>query len=194
MSAAGLVMLVALAAEAPRPPHVDVDLAFVYGNGTRSAFGGAAAATAGWQVWETRGGTGSLDVGLLAGYQNEPYALDPARLAPLVVTGSSHRVEVFAVAGHSLRLLSSRRLLVGLQVFAGWTQLAMRGALTDAGRGVSGSYRADASELTLGLIAQVGFSLTERLAVVGRFVLPMPYAGIAVSSYFMAALGLSLRL
>lgn len=66
MSAAGLVMLVALAAEAPHV-DVDVDLAFVYGNGSRSAFGGAAAATAGWQVWETRGGTGSLDVGLLAG-------------------------------------------------------------------------------------------------------------------------------
>jgi len=192
VSCAGLVLLVALAAEAP--PRLDLDLAFAYGNGSRSAFGGLAGATAGWQVWETPGTTGTVDVGLLAGYQNEPYSQTAALLAPMVVTGSNHRSELFVVAGPSVRLLPSRRLLLGLQAFAGVTLLSMRGSLTDSGRGVSGSYRADAAEVTLGAIGVVGIALTERLSIVGRFLLPVPYAGVAVSSYFMATLGVSLRL
>lgn len=70
----------------------------------------------------------------------------------------------------------------------------MPGTLTDAGRGVSGVYRADAAELTFGLTALVGVRLSERVTLLGRFILPVPYAGVAISSYFMAALGVSVRL
>lgn len=191
MSPACLVVLLAAAGAAPR---VDVELALVYGNGSRTAFGGAAEATAGWQVWETAGGAGALEVGLLAGYQNEPYALVEALMGPSQVTGSNHRIELFAVVGHTLRLTASRRLLLGVQLFGGWTQLAMRGALTNADRGISGTYRADAAEFTTGLIFLAGVRLTERLSVVGRFILPVPYAGVAISSYFMASVGASMQL
>lgn len=98
------------------------------------------------------------------------------------------------VAGHTARLLASRRLLIGLQGFAGWTQLAMRGTLRDEGRGVSGTYRADATELTFGLTTLLGVQLSQHVALVGRFVLPVPHAGVAISSYFMAALGVTVRL
>jgi hypothetical protein len=175
-------------------PRVDLELDFAYGYGSRTALGGLVGATAGWQVWETPGAAGTLDAGLLAGYQNEPYALSAAFLAPAVMTGSTHRFEAFAVVGHTARLLASRRLLVGVQGFAGWTQVAMRGTLTDSGRGVSGAYRADAAEFTFGLTALLGVRLTERVTLVGRFLLPVPYAGVAISSYFTAALGVAVRL
>ena len=192
MSCAGLVLL-GLLTQAP-PPRVDLQLAFVYGYGSRSSFGGALDVTVGWPVWERGGAAGTLEAGLLAGYQNEPYSQTAAALAPLVVTGSNHRVEVFAVAGHTVRFPSSGRLSVGLQLFAGWTQLAMRGSLTDAARGVSGSYRADAADFTFGLLASVGVRVSDRVSIVARGLVPVPYAGIAVSSYFMVSLGASLRL
>ena len=192
MSAA-LVAVLAVFAQAPAAPRVDAEVAFAYGFGSRSAFGTVALATAGWPAWETRGGQGLLTAGVMGGYQYESYAASAAFLAPAQVSGSNHRSEVFAVAGHTLRLFPSRRLLVGLQLFAGWTHLAMRGSLTDAAQGVSGSYRADADEFTLGLLALAGVELSDRVAIVARFILPIPYAGIAVSSYFMASLGASLR-
>lgn len=186
MSALGFLALVALSAE---PPRIDADLAFVYGFGARPAFGGVVGATAGWPVWEW----GTVEAGLLAGYQNEPYALSAAYLAPTAVTGSNHRVEVFAVGGHTFRLLASRRLSLGVQAFAGWTHVAMRGALTDAVQGISGTYRADGSEFTFGVLFLGGVRITDRLSIVARFILPVPYAGVAVSSYFMVSLGSSLR-
>ncbi len=192
MSAA-FVMALLVSGQVPGP-RFDLELDFAYGNGSRTALGGLLGATAGWRVWETAGGSGTLEVGLLAGYQNEPYALSAAYLVPAVMTGSNHRVEVFGVVGHTVRLLPSRRLLVGVQGFAGWTRLVMRGTLTDAGRGVSGVYQADAAELTFGLTALLGVRLSERVTLVGRFILPVPYAGVAISSYFMAALGVSVRL
>lgn len=190
MNALGLAMLLTLAAE---PPRVEAELAFVYGFGSRSAFGGAATATVGWPAWESAGAAGTLEVGLLGGYQNEPYGPSAAYLAPTVVTGSNHRVEVFAVGGHTFRLLESRRLLVGLQLFAGWTHVSMRGAVTDGVQGFSGTYRADGAEFTFGVMVTGGVRVTERISVVARFILPLPYAGVALSSYFMASLGASVR-
>lgn len=190
MNALGLAVVLTLAA----PPRVDAELAFVYGFGSRSAFGGAVEATLGWPVWESTAAEGTLEVGLLGGYQNEGYAPSAAYLAPTVVTGSNHRVEVFAVGGHTFRLLESRRLLVGLQLFAGWTHVAMRGALTDEVQGFSGTYRADGAEFTFGMLFAGGVRITDRFSVVARFILPVPYAGVAISSYFMASLGASVRL
>lgn len=188
-----LVMALLVSGQTPGP-RIDLELDLAYGYGSRTALGGLVGATAGWPVWETPGAAGTLDAGLLAGYQNEPYALSAAFLPLVVISGSNHRLEAFAVVGHTARLLASRRLLVGVQGFAGWTQIAMRGTLIDEGRGVSGPYRADAAEFTFGVTALLGVRLSERVTLAGRFLLPVPYAGVAISSYFMAALGVGVRL
>jgi hypothetical protein len=191
VSAAALVVLLALGGA---PSSVEVEASFVYGFGARQAFGGAAVGTAGWPVWASPGATGVLEAGVWAGYQNEPYALTAAYLAPSVVTGSSHRVEVFALVGHQVQLLESRRLQVGLQLFAGWTWLALRGQVVSAEQAISRSTSADASQFTFGLVVPLGFRLTQRVSVVARFLLPVPWAGLGVSSYFLASLGLSVGL
>lgn len=70
----------------------------------------------------------------------------------------------------------------------------MRGALTDAVQGFSRSYAADADEFTFGVMLLAGLRVTDRLSIVARVIGPIPTSGVAVSSYFMATLGVSLAL
>ena len=69
----------------------------------------------------------------------------------------------------------------------------MVGTLSNTAQGVSRAYRADGGEFTMGTLVLAGVQVHQRVAVVGRFILPIPYQGVAVSSYFMASLGAALR-
>jgi hypothetical protein len=179
---------------AQAPARVDVEADFAYGFGARSAFGALAVGSARWSLYETSDTRGALEAGLLVGYQNEPWSQTAALVLPSVVSGATHRVEVLALAGHTLSLLASRRLELGLLLFAGWTHVVLRGALRSDAQGFDRAYAADASEFTFGLSLRAGFQLTDRFSVGARFFLPVPYAGVAISSYFTASAGLAFRL
>jgi hypothetical protein len=183
----------ALALVVLAPPHVDAEAAFAYGFGARSAFGVLASGTASWPLSETRAMRSGIEAGLIGGYQNEPYSLTAPLTLPSVVTGSNHRVELLAMGGPSLALLESRRLELALLAFAGWTHVSMRGSLRSDSQGFARSYAADASEFTFGLTVRLGVRLSPRVGLNARFLLPVPWAGLAVSSYFMASAGFTVR-
>lgn len=187
MSALAVVLLVV--AQAPSTLEVEAD--FAYGFGARSAFGVLAGGAARWPLYEGRLARGEVEAGLLGGWQTESYDATAALLLPSVVSGANHRVELFAVGGHTVSFLESRRLQVGLLLFAGATHVAMRGTVRNDAQGIDRTYAAAATEFSFGFTLRAGFRLTRHVGVVARFVLPVPWAGVAISSYFMASGGLT---
>lgn len=172
---------------------VDLDVSFAASTGNATGLGGVAQVTVRRQVWEASWVAGSLGVGVLVGYQAEPYSFAAQYFPATTITGAAHRFEGLLVAGHDLRFLASRRLLVGVQLFLGWMQLAARGSLANPAVGVSGQYSGDAGAFSTGVIFRLGFRVTDRLSVVASALAPFPYAT-AVTPWVMLTLGVSVEL
>lgn len=189
MSALALTLAVLASA-----PAIELEADVAYGFGARSAFGGFLGGDARFAAYEVPTVRGTLEVGLLGGYQLEPYEQTAQLVLPAVVTGDTHRFEVFATLGHTLAFTPSRRFEVGLAVFAGVTHVLMRGKVVSAEQGFTRASVADATEFTFGAMLRLAVRLTPHWAVVGRFLGPLPYAGVAISSYFMASLGVGFTL
>ena len=171
----------------------DLDAHGVYGYGSRSAFGAVASITVGQSLWENTDGAGALEFGFLAGYQAEPYALEAAWLPQAQLTGATHRIEALFLVGHGTRLLNSRRLLIGVHLFGGWTHAVVHGRVVNASLGIDRTFDADAGRLTTGLDLVLGAWLTERISLTARVLLPFPYAS-EVISWVIPGIGLSVRL
>ena len=174
------------------PHRVEVGTSFVYAYGMRSTFGGLVEGTYGWRAWETGRAEGTLDLGLMLGYQAAP--LSNPYLGSGSISGAAHQLEALVVAGHTLRMPPSRRLVLSLQLFAGWTHLLMRGALKNPSVGVAQGYAADAGEFTYGVLLQLGFRVSDRVSIVTKMIGPIPNGCLSVKPYFMTSLGLSVRL
>lgn len=172
---------------------VDLEANAAYGYGSRHAFGAVASATVGTELWEAPAGVGALELGFLAGYQNEPYALLAPYLPEAELTGASHRVLGLFFFGHGARLLSSRRLLFGLHFFGGWTHLVVSGRVRNELLGMDRVHTADAGRFTTGLSFSLGVRLTERISLSARVLLPFPYAS-EVISWVIPTLGVAVRL
>jgi hypothetical protein len=185
--------LATLTAQLSPPEQVDVDLSVAAGLGSLGSLGGVAQVSLRQQVWESPAVAGSLGVGLLAGYQAEDYTAYAPYFPAAEITGETHRFEALLVVGHDFRFLASRRLLLAVQFFGGWVQVAQRGTLKDSAAGVSGDYSADAGVLSTGLILRLGVRLTDRVSAVGRVLAPFPYAT-AVTPYVLFTVGVSVEL
>lgn len=180
----GLAMaLVVIAAS----PAIEVELDAAYGFGARSAFGGLLGANARWTAWDLPAARGTIEVGVLGGYQAEPYG--SPLLFPTVVTGATHRLEAFATIAHTFSFTPSRRFEAGLALFAGVTHIALRGTVQSEVHGFTRQSNADGTEFTFGAMIRLAVRLNSSWAVIGRFLAPIPYAGVAISSYFLASLG-----
>lgn len=189
MSALSLALVVLGAAPtvAPQGPALELEVDAAYGFGARSAFGALVGANARWTAWDLAAARGALELGLLGGYQAEPYG--SPLLLPTVVSGATHRVEAFVTFAHTFAFSDSRRFEAGLALFAGVTHVALRGVVRSDAQGFTRASDADGTEFTVGAMVRLAVRLTPTWAVVGRFLAPLPYAGVAISSYFMASLG-----
>lgn len=193
MSLALAAAVAVLTAQVPGPPEYDVDLSFATSFGSRVGLGGVAQATLRKQIWEVPSVGGSLGVGVLAGYQAEPYSFTAQYFPGTKLTGATHRFEALVVAGHDFRFFTSRRFLVAVQVFIGWMQVALRGSLSNPAVDVAGSAAANAGAFSTGAILRLGVRLTDRVSVLARAVGPFPYAT-AVTPYVLLTLGASVEL
>lgn len=172
---------------------LQLDVSFATGFGSRVSLGGVVQLTSSTPLWETPGAAGSLGLGVWAGYQLEPYAFSQAYLPGTQLTGATHRLEGLLLAGHDLQLFASRRLLVGVHLFAGWMHVVLRGGLVHPSVGVSGTSEADAGALTSGVVLRLGVRLTERVHLTARGLVPFPYAT-AVAPYVLLTLGVTVAL
>lgn len=190
MSALLVLLLVSQAPETAKPArHLETDLAFAYGYGSRMSFGLTANAAMSWRVCDFTGLECRVRAGVLGGYQNEPYAVTSPFFAPSVISGSNHRSELFGTLGFATQFFRSRRVLLEVDFFLGWTGLWVDGRVQNDDVGISRRYRTSGHELTFGFSCAMGLRLTDHVTLVGRFLAPIPYDGVAISSYFMATLG-----
>jgi len=107
--------------------HTTVDATFTYGIGGYSALGMQVHALEQLSVWDRRGVTGSFDFGLVAGFQDEPqalqYGINPGQ------TNDAQRLNVWATVGHTFHLGFRRRVGLGFHLFNGWTQVWSQAAV-----------------------------------------------------------------
>lgn len=188
----GLLLLAVLAdaSGAPDPHRFDVGASFSVATNGLVGFGGALEGLYGFKLWETASADGTLETGLLLGYQATPYEQFATLVGEAQVSGATHSLQAWLVVGHGLRLLPSRRLQVSVQLFAGWSEVLVRGALKNEAVGVSGASVANAGTFATGVMLQLGFRLTEHLSITARATAPFPYA-LAINPWFMADLGLA---
>ncbi len=184
------------AAAEPEEPVRRLELAAApgYSLGMGHGYGGQLSLTHGWPVAVGGGGTLHGDLGLLAGYQREPYGAANGFLGTGVVSGATQRFQLLATAGGSHRLGQRRRLLLAYHLFVGPVRAVLRGHLDNELYGVSGDYAEDAWTLSAGLSLSQGFAVSDRLTLVFQQRGPLPYAPSAVSGYAFVSLGASLLL
>jgi hypothetical protein len=175
------------------PPTVDLELSGVLGLKDAASFGGLAQVTLGVELWHTPAVAGSPTVGVLVGYQTEPYSSHASFFPGTTVGGATGRFELLLVAGHEFRFFPSRRLLVGVHLFAGWLHASAQGSLSNASVAVAGTYAASTNVLSSGALLRLGVRLTERFSVVGSVIGPFPYAA-AVTPYVIFTVGGAVRL
>ena len=157
-----------------------IEASAVYGISSRPAFGALVGATWSWD-W--------AELGLLGGYQAEPYVLYEAYLQGAQVTGATHRVQVLATAGAKW---SFWRLALGAQLLGGWSHVVLHGTLINEKWGVSGTLDTAAGAFTFGAGLSLTLRLSDHLDLTVRGLVPLPFAS-GVTGYATLALGLAYR-
>lgn len=173
--------------------QAQADVSFVAGFGSSVSLGGQVQGDVAKEVWASPAAAGSMKLGLLAAYQVAPYGFYASYFPGNTLTGAEHRLRVMLVLGHDVKLLESRRLLVGVELFLGWAQLWTRGSLTNSDVGVSGSSSGSAGALVAGVGLKLGVRVSERVWITARGTAPFPTAT-AIMPYVMASLGVALEL
>ena len=97
---------------------MDLEGLFTYSLANGSALGGHVQATASWGVWRTARALGTLELGALFGYLNEPNSNHPWNLGAST-TGTAHRIPFVITAGHSFRFGRGDRAAFGVHLYAG---------------------------------------------------------------------------
>lgn len=129
--------------------HVRLDSSFLFAIGGQSALGTALHALGEIPVWITRVGTGTIDVGLLLGYTNEPVALAPW-LTGMDVSGSVNRVQALLSVGHTAFVGKERRSSIGVHLVGGLNYWNSTYSLRYPSEGLSGKATIDRSSFLVG--------------------------------------------
>ncbi|HBQ18827.1 MAG: hypothetical protein RLP09_04925 [Sandaracinaceae bacterium] len=102
-----------------------------YGIGGYSALGVHLTPLVEFSVWNTDAATGSLDFGVVLGWQMEPESLQYQ--VPSTLDNEAHRLNSWVVFGHSFHL-GDRRSTLGVHLFGGWTHVWSVATASDPGR------------------------------------------------------------
>ncbi|MCC6808178.1 MAG: hypothetical protein IT381_12205 [Deltaproteobacteria bacterium] len=130
-----------------------------------------------------------MELGVVLGYANAPYAQAAWLGRNERVNGAEHRVQGWVVIGSAVRLTESRRLVLGLQLALGFTHLRIAGTLTNAQAAVS--VRRDDSDtlFVLGVDLYAAVIIAHGIGVSAHVVgHPLPWA-FRVTGYASLSLG-----
>lgn len=108
-------------------PHTTLDLAATYGIGGYSALGVQLHAKEQFSNWNTSLATGSFDLGLVLGWQDEAQALQPP--APTGQKNDAQRLNLWLTLGHTFHMGQERRANLGFHLFGGWTHVWSTGSM-----------------------------------------------------------------
>lgn len=172
--------------------YITAGLYGCYGFSGYQAYGAGADVTNAWRIWNHKLTSGTFDAGFIAGYQREPFSQANSILNGAEALGAGHRIEGLLTIGSTAYIPPSRRILCGVGVFGGWAHIIMRGYFSNSRYNISGDYKADKGVWASGIDAHFGVRATDRISIVARSLVPLPYAPVPVTSYLIALLGVTI--
>ncbi len=179
-----------VAGEEPGTMHLRLDTSALYGIGGQSFLGALVRGALGVTAWDEPSVTGSFDFGLAFAYHNEPTWLAPW-LSHGHVEGAGHRAQLFLVAGHTIHLLESRAISLGLHAHAGWNRWISSYSLEYPNEGVRGEATIERDYFIVGGQLTAAARLADHVGL--NIVLggPIPTESAYVIGMFHVGLGLS---
>ncbi len=178
-----------LIADAPtHPVHFTLDATATYGIGTYSALGAQLHFVAFTPVWTTSRATGSIDLGVLVGAQDEPqflqYTSEPYFKSDL------ERLNTWVTLGHTIHFGPNRRAGLGLHLFAGWTQDWASFSIHYPAAGLAGSLKDSYGIGNVGGMLKFDYRFSDWVGLSVQAVGPFPVGPSFITTLFHVGLGL----
>lgn len=174
--------------ESSLEPHVVLHATATYGIGAWSALGAQLQPMLQLSAWNTDAATGTLDVGVVLGWQLEPEALQYD--VPPTLDNEAHRLNAWLVVGHSFHL-GDRRSTLGLHVFGGWTHVWSSASIDDPRVMLTRSASDDYGLANVGGMLTFDYRFSDHLGFVLQAVGPFPVQPSYVTTLFHVGLGLT---
>lgn len=181
---------------APTPaPRVDpvvsgtLDLTATYGIGANSTLGAQAHGVVHLTGWSTGFARGTVDLGQVIGFQDEPQFLQYVQTDGL--TNDAQRLNVWWTLGHTFFLGGERRSLLGAHVFAGWTQVFSQAELVRPELAIDRSEADTYGRFNVGAMLKYDYLLTDWLGLDVQAVGPFPVQPSYVTTLFHVGVGLT---
>ncbi|HEX2572513.1 MAG TPA: hypothetical protein VH877_23400 [Polyangia bacterium] len=170
--------------------HMRLDAAATYAIGGYSALGVQLHLTGYTPVWNTRRATGTFDVGLLLGWQNEPQFVEFPR-PPRFLSNDTHRLNAWATVGHSFYIGQHRRFSLGLHVFAGWTHVWSVAAINDTARALKTRYSDNYGLFNAGALLKFDYRFSRYLGLTAHIGAPFQFQPSYVATLAQVGIGLT---
>ena len=176
-----------IAGDPAHPVHFTLDATATYGIGSYSALGGQLHFVAFTPVWRTATSTGSLDLGLLGGVQDEPqflqYTSEP------YLKNDLKRLNAWATLGHTIHFGPGRRAGIGLHLFAGWTQDWASFSINYPPAGLTGSLKDSYGIGNVGGLLKFDYRFSDWVGLSLQAVGPFPVGPSFITTLFHVGLG-----
>lgn len=101
--------------------HLAQDVSFTYGIGSYSALGVQSHTIGQFSIWETKHAVGSIDLGILFGFQGEPQTLQYMQTDG--INTETYRLHTLVTVGTSFHMGRKRNYTLGVHIFGGWTHV-----------------------------------------------------------------------
>jgi hypothetical protein len=174
------------------PVHFTLDATATYGIGGFSALGAQLHFVAFTPVWTTNAATGSLDVGLVAGWQDEPQFLQYTSMPD--EKNDAERLNAWVTLGQTIHFGPGRRVGLGVHLFAGWTHLWSSYTVHDPAQGLNGSLTDNYGSPNAGAMVKFDYRFSDRVGVSIQAVAPFEVGPSFITTLFHVGAGLSFYL
>ena len=193
MKMAFLIAAAALAYSAPSaaanvPLQTTVDATFTYGIGAYSALGGQLHGMEQIGVWDAPWVAGTVDVGVVLGFQDEPMALQYGAVSGQ--TNNAERLNAWVSVGHTFHFGTERRASLGVHFFNGWTQVWTQAALNNPAHGINTRVADSYGHFNTGAMLKFDYRFSSLLGATAQAIGPWPVGPSYVTTLFHVGLGI----
>lgn len=169
--------------------HLTEDISFTYGIGIYSALGFQSHTSGQLSVWETKHAAGSLDAGIILGFQGEPQALQ--YLATDGIETETYRLNSWAAVGTSFHMGKKRNYTLGVHFFGGWTHLWTKAAADRDDLDFNSSVSDNYGHYNFGGILKFDWRFYKYLGISIHAAGPFPVGPSYITTLFHVGLGLT---
>lgn len=169
--------------------HFTLDATATYGIGVYSALGGQLHGVGQRTVWNLGSATGSLDLGLVLGFQDEPQWLQYE--VPKHLSNDAQRIHTWVTAGHTFHLGQQRRVGLGAHLFGGWTHVFSQAKVDDPSHGIQSKLADNYGVFNAGAVVKFDYRFSEYVGASVQAAYPFPISPSYVSTLFHVGVGLT---